>query len=171
MKRQKMFIIFSILLAIIVSIGCKENSENKTESITDIEFSENISESSLEIFDKIKQEVSETECTSESIADTEFSENISESSLKISDETKQEVSETEYTSENIAGVVTAETTQNSNDVIIREEIFEDILQSDMPIIKYDNYEQVSPVTTAESKEYEEVTTTQSIIELPFVPVM
>ncbi|MCM1474495.1 MAG: hypothetical protein NC040_10570, partial [Muribaculaceae bacterium] len=74
MKRQKMFIIFSILLAIIVSIGCKENSENKTESITDIEFSENISESSLEIFDKIKQEVSETECTSERIADTEFSE-------------------------------------------------------------------------------------------------
>lgn len=138
MKRQKILIIFSILLLLFISVSFKENFENKTESNADIEFSENISKSGLEIFDKTKQEVSETECKFESIADTEFSENISESSLKISDET----------------------TQNSNDVIIREEVFEDTLQSNIPIIKHDNYEQVSPVTTAESGEYEEITTTQ-----------
>ncbi|MDE7137743.1 MAG: hypothetical protein K2O29_04710 [Ruminococcus sp.] len=170
MKRQKIMIIFSMLLLLFILVSFKENFENKTESNADIEFSENISKSGLEIFDKTKQEVLETECKFESIADTEFSENISESSLKISDETKQEVSETECKSESIAGIVTDETTQNSNDVIIREEVFEDTLQSNIPIIKHDNYEQVSPVTTAQSGEYEEITTTQPIIELPFVPV-
>lgn len=71
--------------------------------------------------------------------------------MEIFDKTKQEVSETECKFESIAGVVTAETTQNSNDVIIREEVLEDTLQSNMPIIKHDNYEQVSPVTTAKCK--------------------
>lgn len=141
MKRQKILIIFFVLLLIIVSVGCKENSENKTESIVDMEFSENISESSLE----------------------------------ISVETKEEISEKEYTYESITDIVTSEITTNeittkSDNSIIKEELSDDTLQSDMPIIKYDNYEQNSSVTTDESTEYEEVTTTKSVIELPFVPV-
>lgn len=136
MKRQKILIIFFVLLLIIVSVGCKENSENKTESIVDMEFSENISESSLE----------------------------------ISVETKEEISEKEYTYESITDIVTSEITTKSDNSIIKEELSDDTLQSDMPIIKYDNYEQNSSVTTDESTEYEEVTTTKSVIELPFVPV-
>lgn len=136
MKRQKMLIIFSILLLILVSVGCKENSENKTESIADIEISENISKSSLE----------------------------------ISVEAKEEISETKYTYEGITDIATSETTTKSDNSIVREELSDDTLQSDMPIIKYDNYERNSPVTTDESTEYEELTTTKSVIELPFVPV-
>ena len=135
MKRRKMLIIFSILLAILVSVGCKENSENKTESIADMEISENVPESSLE----------------------------------IPLETKQEVSETEYY-ESITDIAASETTTKSDTSIIREELSDDTLQSDTPIIKYDNYEQNSLVTTDESTEYEEVSATQSVIELPFVPV-
>lgn len=136
MKRQKILIIFFVLLLIIVSVGCKENSENKTESIVDMEFSENISESNLE----------------------------------ISVETKEEISEKKYTYESITDIVTSEITTKSDNSIIKEELSDDTLQSDMPIIKYDNYEQNSSVTTDESTEYEEVTTTKSVIELPFVPV-
>ena len=135
MKRQKKLIIFFILLLILISVGCKENSENKTESI----------------------------------ADMKISDNVSESVLKIPLETKQEVSETEYY-ESITDIAASETTTKSDTSIIREELSDDTLQSDMPIIKYDNYEQNLSVTTDESTEYEEVTTTQSVIELPFVPV-
>ena len=135
MKRQKMLIIFSILLAIIVSVGCKESSENKIESIADMSFSENVPEGSLE----------------------------------IPLETKKEVSEIEYY-ESITDIAASETTTKSDTSIIREELSDDALQSDMPIIKYDNYEQNSTVTTDESTEYENVTTTKSVIELPFVPV-
>lgn len=138
MKIQKILIIFSVLLLTFISVGCKENLQNKTENIADTEFSESMPE------------------------------NTSEKNPEISSKTKQKVSETEFTSESISDIVTAETTQNSDDVIIIEEIPEDTLQSDMPVIRYDNYEQFSPVTTAESAE--EVTTTQSVIELPFVPV-
>lgn len=134
MKRRKMLIIFSMLLAILVLVGCKENSENKTESIADMEISGNVSESGLE----------------------------------IPLETKQEVSETEYY-ESITDITASETTTKSDTSIIREELSDDALQSDMPIIKYDNYEQNSTVTTDESTEYEDVTT-KSVIELPFVPV-
>lgn len=135
MKRRKMLIIFSMMLAILVSVGCKENSENKTESIADMEISGNVSESGLEIPLEIKQEVSETEYY-----------------------------------ESITDITASETTIKSDTSIIREELTDDALQSDMPIIKYNNYEQNSTVTTDESTEYEEVTTTKSVIELPFVPV-
>lgn len=138
MKIQKIMIIFSVLLLTFVSVGCKESSENKTENITDTEFSENVPEST------------------------------SEKNPEISDETKQEVSETECMSESVSDIVISETTTESDNLIITEEAYEDILQSDIPIIRYDNYEQDSLVTTVESAE--EVTTTQSVIELPFVPV-